>query len=183
MNWKDITIAQLQELYSIEHFEGIEKKLHTLAIITNEDIDVLEEMTLEDLLKRFERLAFLNELPSSKVKLNFKHLRKRYKLIANAQEMNAHHFIELQQINAENIIENLHKILAMLSYRVDIFNRRVKIDKGKIAQDFEQRCEDFKSLRCDIAYSYAVFSLAVYPLLLNATLSYLKQEMSTLETT
>jgi len=58
MNWKNITIHQLQELHSIEHFEGIEKKLHTLAIITNEDIDVLEEETLEDLLKRFDKLDF-----------------------------------------------------------------------------------------------------------------------------
>jgi hypothetical protein len=183
MNWKNITIEQLQELASINHFEGVERRVHQIAIVKRLDIDEVEEMSLEQILKEVEKLSFLNELPDDKPLFAFKHYNKRYRLITNAQEMNAHHFIELQQIKADDIIENLHKILAMLSYRVDIFNRRVKISKGKIAQDFEQRCEDFKSLRCDIAYSYAVFSLAVYPLLLNATLSYLKQEMSKLETT
>jgi hypothetical protein len=180
MNWKNITIEQLQELSSINHFEGVERRVHQIAIVNRLDIDEVEEMSLEKILKEVEKLNFLNELPQEKPMFAFKHLKKRYRLITNAQEMHAQHFIALQQIKADDIIENLHKILAMLSYEVDIFGYRVKISKGQVAQNFEERCEDFKTLSCSFAYSYAFFFLALYPQLLTATLDYLKQEMSNL---
>jgi hypothetical protein len=180
MNWKDITIEQLQELASIEHFEGVERRIHQIAIVNHLDIDEVEEMTLEEILNQVEKLKFLNELPQQKVKLSFRHHKKRYKLITNAQEMNASHFVALQQINSEAIIENLHRIIAMLSYEVDLFGRRIEIPKGQVATNFEERCESFKTLSCLNAYSYAVFFLALYPQLLSVTLDFLKQEMSNL---
>ena len=180
MNWKNITIEQLQELASINHFEGVERRIHQIAIVNRLDIDEVEEMSLKKILEEVKKLNFLNELPQEKPMFAFKHMKKRYRLITNAQEMQGHHFIALQQIKADDIIENLHKILAMLSYEVDIFGYRIKIPKGKVATNYEERCESFKTLSCSFAYSYASFFLALYPQLLTATLAYLKQEMSNL---
>ena len=180
MNWKNITIEQLQELASINHFDNVERRIHQIAIVNRLDIDTVEEMSLKKILEEVEKLNFLNELPQDKPMFAFKHLKKRYRLITNAQEMQGRDFIALQQIKADDIIENLHKILAMLSYEVDIFGYRVKIPKGQVAQNFEERCEDFKTLSCSLAYSYASFFLALYPQLLTATLDYLKEEMNNL---
>ena len=51
MNWKNITIEQLQELASINHFEGVERRVHQIAIVKRLDIDEVEEMSLEQILK------------------------------------------------------------------------------------------------------------------------------------
>lgn len=180
MNWDNITIEQLQELASIEHFEGVEKRVHQIAIIDRMDIDDVEAMSLKQILERVQALQFLNELPTGKAKAKFKHMGKRYKLILNAQAMNAHHFIELQQIKSEDIIGNLHKILAMLSHRVDVFGRRINISPGEVSSDYERKCEEFKFLPVSLAYSYASFFSALYPQLLTVTLDYLRREIANL---
>ena len=83
--------------------------------------------------------------------------------------MSAHHFIELQELANKDKIEALHEIIGCLSYRVNIFGQ-------KIEDDYTWKVENFKSLPIVNFYNYALFFSALYPKLLNATLTYLKEE-------
>ena len=84
--------------------------------------------------------------------------------------MSAHHFIELQELANKDKIEALHEIIGCLSYRVNIFGR-------KIEDDYQTKVEDFKTLSVVNFYNYALFFSALYPKLLDATLTFLTEEM------
>ena len=79
--------------------------------------------------------------------------------------------------NFGDIVPNLHKIMAILSQRVNIFGKPKKTKN--IALEFEQKCNDFLELDFDFANNYSIFFLNLYPELLNATLSYLKEKIQT----
>ena len=85
--------------------------------------------------------------------------------------MSAHHFIELQELASKDKIEALHEIIGCLSYRVNIFGR-------KIEDDYTWKVENFKTLPVINFYNYALFFSALYPKLLDATLTYLKEEIA-----
>jgi hypothetical protein len=125
-----------------------------------------------------EEFKTLNFIPSkTEPKFVFKHLGRKYKLLTNPLDLKAHQWIELQEIYNGDIIESLNKIMALLSVESSLFNK--KRDIGK--KEFDKRCEDFLSLDFAIAYNYALFFSKVYPELLKATLSYLKQEVESLQ--
>jgi hypothetical protein len=84
--------------------------------------------------------------------------------------MSAHHFIELQELASKDKIQALHEIIGCLSYRVNIFGR-------KIDDDYTWKVENFQSLPVTNFYNYALFFSALYPKLLDATLTYLKEEI------
>jgi hypothetical protein len=85
--------------------------------------------------------------------------------------MSAHHFIELQELASKDKIQALHEIIGCLSYRVNIFGR-------KIDDDYTWKVENFQDLTGYLtSYNYALFFSALYPKLLDATLTYLKEEI------
>jgi hypothetical protein len=169
-----MTISQIQELHALGELNTVDKKIEALAILENKTIDTIEEMPMDDILKR---LSAINFIPTDTTpKFKFKHNGKRYMLISNPLELKAHQWIELQEIFNGDIIESLDKIMALLSYEVNIFNGR----KRENVTNFERKVTDFASLNFGLAYNYAVFFSQVYPILLESTLSYLKEEMEKL---
>ena len=84
--------------------------------------------------------------------------------------MSAHHFIELQELASKDKIQALHEIIGCWSYRVKIFGR-------KIDDYYTWKVEKFKTLPVTNFYNYALFFSALYPKLLDATLTYLKAEI------
>jgi len=98
MNWKNITIHQLQEIHSCRDMSDLERQMNILAIALNLSMDEVESMTLDKLTNEFAKLSFLNDLPKAPIKFTFK-LRGRYfRLAKTPNEMCGHHFIELQQV-------------------------------------------------------------------------------------
>lgn len=169
-----MTIGQIQELHSLGELTSVDKKIEALAILENKTIDEIEEMPMDAIITRLGEINFIPKTTTPQFK--FKHKGKRYKLISNPLELKAHQWIELQEVFQGDIIEALDKIMALLSYEVNIFNRR----KRENVTNFEQKVTDFKSLNFGLAYNYAVFFSQVYPILLETTLSYLKEEMQKL---
>lgn len=166
VKWRDITIGMLQEIAEFKTENPIERVAHDISVITGTPLEEVEGWTL-DKLKSF-KVDFLQELPKSKLKFKFKHKGRRFKLIKNAKEMKAHHFIELQEVVKGDIVENLHVIISLLSNRVNVFGRPIE-------DDYDWKVDNFKDLPCPMFYSYAVFFSLLYPKLLNATLTYLKE--------
>jgi len=164
-------ILQIQEFRSLGELNTIDKKIEALSIVTGKTIDEIEEMPLDKILEEFRKIDFMPKDTTPKFK--FKHKGKRYRLITNPLELKAHQWIELQEIFNGDIIESLDKIIALLSYEVNIFGQKKKED----VTDFERKVTDFASLDFDIAHNYALFFLKVYPELLKSTLSYLNKEL------
>lgn len=165
--WDDITIEMLQEILSFKTENPVEQLAHNIAIITKTPYEKVQDWKLDSLYEI--DLTFLSKTPDRKVRYNFRHKGRRFRLIKNAREMKAHHFIELQEMLKGDMIENLHVIIALLSNRVNILGTPIE-------DDYDWKVEHFKSLPCPQFYSYAVFFSLLYPKLLDATLTYLKEK-------
>jgi hypothetical protein len=164
-------ISQIQEYHSLGELNTIDKKIEALAIIKGKTIDEIEELQLEEILEEFRKIDFMPK--DTKLKFEFKHKGKRYRLITNPNKLKAHRWVELQELYNGDIIESLDKIIALLAYEVNIFGQKKKED----VTDFERKVTDFASLNFDIAHNYALFFSKVYPELLKSTLSYLNKEL------
>ena len=168
MNWKDITIDKIQRIEAVDETNEVLKTARIISILKDIPFDQVLAMSLNEF--RAIDLAFLKEMPKSKLRFKFKHNGRRFRLIKSANNMSAHHFIELQELASKNKIQALHEIIACLSYRVNIFGR-------KIDDDYTWKVDNFKSLPLTHFYNYALFFSALYPKLLDATLTYLKEEI------
>ena len=153
----------------------LERQMNILAIALNLSMDEVESMTLDELTRKFRELDFLNDLPKAPIKFTFK-LRGRYfRLAKTPNEMCGHHFIELQQVFNGDVIESLHKIVALLSVEVDFFGRNKKVVDAQA--HYEDKCGLMMGLSVPLPYTYALFFSEVYPELLKSILYSLKEEM------
>lgn len=168
MSWNKITIGKLQEIMELDSsFNIIERSAHITSIIEEIPIHEVMQWSMAELNKRDE--SFLDNIPQTRLKFKFKHKGRRFRLVKNAKEMKAHHFIELQELNKKGTIESLHEVVACLSYRVNIFGK-------KIEDDYDWKVEHFKSLPFTTFYNYALFFSLLYPKLLTATQIYLMEK-------
>lgn len=168
MNWKDISIDKIQRIEAVDETNEVLKTARIISILKDLPFEQVLAMSLNEF--RAIDLAFLKQMPKSKLTFKFKHNGRRFRLIKNAREMSAHHFIELQELASKDKIQALHEIIGCLSYRVNIFGR-------KIDDDYTWKVENFKSLPVTNFYNYALFFSALYPKLLDATLTFLKAEI------
>ena len=174
MSWKDITIRKVQAIQEIDDtFNPIERIAYTIAIIEGIPYEEVGQWTMEKL-KAYD-LSWLSEIPKSKFAFSFRFKKRYFRLITNAKEIKAHHFIELQEVTKGDIIENLHKIIAILSYRVNFWGKRIE-------DDYQWKEENFLDLPVTDVHNYALFFSAVYPKLLDATLDYLTEVRKEVET-
>ena len=160
---------------------NIERQMNILAIVNDWSMDTVESLPIERMLNEFKKLQFLNELPNKKLAFKFRHKGRRFRIAQTPNEICGHHFIELQQVFNGDMIESLHQVMALLSYEVDVFGR-VKPIKDAQAH-YDEKCQLMMSLPVPLPYSYAVFFSAVFPKLLETTLSYLTKEMELLTKT
>jgi peroxiredoxin family protein len=168
LNWNNITIKKLQEINEIDkNCNAIERTAWVVSILTETPYEEVEQWTLDKL--RSIDLTFLQEIPKSKLNFTFKHKGKRYRLVKTAKKMKAHHFVELQELMKKDTIEVLPEIIACLSYRINILGQRKE-------DDYEEKVKDFADLPLVGFYNYAVFFSQLYPKLLEATLTYLKEK-------
>jgi hypothetical protein len=173
-----ITIQQLQELKEIEDYNPLEKAIHTICIVDKKNIDKVESMMVYELFARFNTIVKEIE-PRENLKFTFKLKGRRFKMIPNATEMQGQHFISLQQYSGDEIVNNLHKIMAMLTTEVNIFGRPKKIKN--IAKHFEDVSELFLQLPFDIANTYSLFFSQLYPKLLESTQDFLIAKVKEME--
>jgi hypothetical protein len=178
MKWNDISIYKLQEIHSCRDMSHIEKTMNTLAIVNDWSMDKVESMPIDELTRELKKLEFLNTLPNQPVQFMFKHGGRYFRLSKTTNEICGHHFIELQQVFNGDMIESLHKVMALLAYEVDFFGKTKKVKDAQA--HYQDKCELFLSLPVTYAYSFAVFFSAVYPKLLETILTYLKEEMNQL---
>jgi hypothetical protein len=167
MNWNDITIGKIQQILALTTKNEIKRTAQTIAILKGIPYEEVEAWSIDEL--RAVDLSGIQQIPKGKLKFKFKHKGRRFRLVLNANKSSAHHFMELQEVQKKDTIEALHEVIACLSYRVNIFGKR-------ITDDYQWKVENFKDLPITDFYHYSIFFLKLYPQLLNATLIYLKAE-------
>jgi len=163
-----LTISQIQELATLKDLNPIEQMAHEVSICLDIPFSDVEIWTMDKLKEEHKRLN-LDQLPDKRIGYKFSHKGRRFRLVRNAKEMSAHHFIELQEVVKGDMVESLHQVVALLSFRVDWFGR-------KIEDDYQWKVENFKDLPAEQFYGYALFFSALFPKLLATTLTYLKEE-------
>jgi hypothetical protein len=171
-----ITIKDIQELKEIEHFQPLEKAIHTICILDKKDIDSVEQMKVKDLFKRFNELTDGLKFDDT-IKLKFKFKGRRFRMIKNATEMQGQHFIQLQQY--KDVVENLHEIMALLTEQVNIFGKAIKVKN--LGEHFQEKSNMFRQLPYQYAHGYSLFFSLLYPKLLDATQIYLSQMVKKLQ--
>ena len=163
-----LTISQIQELATLKDLNPIEQMAHEVSICLNIPFSDVEIWTMDKLKEEHKKLN-LDQLPDKRIGYKFSHKGRRFRLVRNAKEMSAHHFIELQQVQTEDVITNLNEIIAILTYRVNWWGK-------KIEDDYQWKVEHFKDLPITKIYAYTLFFSELYPRLLEATLTYLREE-------
>jgi len=163
-----MNIGQIQELATLKDLNPIEQMAHEVSICFGIPYSDVEIWTMEKLKEEHKKLN-LDKIPDTRIGYKFKHKGRRFRLIKNAKEMSAHHFIELQEVVKGDMVESLHQVIALLSYRVDWLGR-------KIEDDYQWKVDNFKQLEAEQFYGYALFFSQLFPRLLQTTLTFLKEE-------
>ena len=173
-----ITIKQFQELQEIDEYSTLEKAIHTICIVDIKSVDDVEQLSVKDIYKRY--FEIIKEIePKENLKFSFKIKGKRFKMIPNATEMQGQHFIAIQQYSSEEIVPNLHKIMAMLTQEVNILGKPKKIKN--LHKHFEEVSELFLSLNYDIANTYSLFFSKLYKTCLTISTDFLTEKVKVME--
>lgn len=119
-NWYKVSIEQYIELRELEfNFLGslFDKEIDILAILTDEDIDKLEELPARSLYDIKKNISFISKEPQSK------HLKEigEFKYIG-VNNLSLAEFIDLDTYYSNNPIQNIKKICSIL-YRKQLTNK------------------------------------------------------------
>jgi len=177
-SWQDISIGTFQKLHTLTE-PTFENQIATLAVLTGQTVEQIEEMPIKDITSAIKSLAWMSQLPTAKDCKKFKNGLTTYKFVASQHELAAHQFIAVQDLfgQQDNWVGNLHKIMAALAVKYRWF-RKSEIKPT----EFEWVADLFKE-RMSIAnaYGYALFFSLCLPELLETTRVYLEQEVAKLK--
>lgn len=179
-SWQDISIDTFQQLHKLTE-PTFENQIATLAILTGQTIDQIEEMPIKDITEAINKLAWMAELPTAKDFKKFRHGMTTYKFVASQHELAAHQFIAVQDLfgQQDNWVGNLHKIMAALAVKYKWFRKsEIKpTEFDKVAKLFQDK------MSIANAYGYALFFSLCFPKLLEITQVYLEVEVEKLKRT
>ena len=154
--YNDLTIGQFLKCKTIAEFETdpLQKNIRMLAEISGKTAEEIEELPISELLKKLKTLSEINSLPAdSKVKMRFKVGGKRFECIWKTQELTAAQYIDVTHFCSDNIIQNIHNILAAICVR-RTWGKRGKYDGAnhkEIADLF------YNNMKISQAYPIMVF--------------------------
>lgn len=125
-NYNQLTIGQFVKCKTIAQIESdpVQRKVKMLAAITGKSEDEIESLPFSDLLKQLKDLSEIEALqPNAKVKMRFKVKGQRFECIWRAQDLSAAQYIDANAFCSQDIITNIHNILAAICVRRTWFKR------------------------------------------------------------
>jgi hypothetical protein len=174
-----LTIRKFQELYEIAQMETDELTKSSLLVqcYTNKTEEEIDQMSpkkfnifCSEIAKNFDLLKIKldEEKPKQRIKVNA----KWYFLNFDLKKQTAAHYVEVATFG-NDIIGNLHKIMATMANRIVFTWKGFKIEKTK---DHEQLANDMLDLDFSVAYHSALFFYAVFTKSIKNLQDYLKVE-------
>ena len=145
MNWKDITLQDLDLIQGIESSDELDFLSKVISIVTGQDKAKINQWSMAKIMKWNNRLSFLQVMPKPINKRWFwfngvLYVRRDYKEITNGE------FIDADSILSSNELEGL-KMAKILRIFYRPFNKKYE---GKIDNLFYQ-------MNVQKAYSHSVF--------------------------
>ncbi len=177
-NYYELTIKQFLRIKSITELESdvFMRNLKMVAEIENKTVDEIESMPVQDVIDKVRRLAKIETLePDAKVKMKIKVAGKWFKIKWKQQELTAEQYIDASHFckDTNQIINNIHNILASISVELDWMGREKKysgIKHKEVADLF------YNKMKISQAYPIMLFFCKYSKESTEAILSYLESE-------
>lgn len=180
MTINEITVGQFQAVYSIQKGTGdeLDKITDMVAILTGRTAAEVDDMSLSEFntVSREIRAMLENPLPEAKPKRIIKANGKEYWIIYEPGKLRAGQYVEYQGWIKGDIIENLHLIMASISYPFYKFGPIRKKGKNDSTKH-EQVANDFKEAKLIDVYSACVFFCELLKGSIKATEDFLVREL------
>lgn len=157
----------LPETLTIRHYQTLTKIgnpntfqiISTLTGIPENELKELDPANFSFLERKL--VPMLNVAKPSKIVFQFKHNDKEYGLVQDFFKLTMTEWVDLEVYsNSENVLDNIHKIMAIL-YRPVV--KKLKGNKYQIenynSNDIEQRAEEFLDLPLEFYLSVSTFFL------------------------
>lgn len=171
MNYFKINIEKGQRLTEALKIEDrTDREIECLSILYDKPTLYFETMPKNDLIAWVAKTDWLGTFPEPKQARPFAHGNYIYRFKTQANQLSKAEFTILQELTKVDTIQNLHKILALLSVKTRIFPQK---DIPQTPDEFEARSKLFgQKMSFGLAYSYAVFFSTYWPQFSAITLSY-----------
>ena len=171
--WHEVSIKQFLNAHSIATSkvitDSVERMLHTIAIMGGVTYKELETVKLKHIYEYNNQLAFLSELPSERLPLEFTLDGKKYKAMIFQHEMTASQFIDYCAVckdGGDDLIYSMHKLLACFC-----------VPKGEKYNGYIDNAEVFyNKMPVTMAYPFFVFFCKVAENLLPAMEDYFRHK-------
>lgn len=131
-SWNEITVAKFVELYSLNRDEfktEDEYNIHLLSILTDTDVEELEEIEFEEYENLLRSISFIRTLPSKPPKHYVKTEAGLLHLKDNFNTLTIGEFVDLENLFTQGYIKNLPIILAILYRQKDIKKSLLYLDR------------------------------------------------------
>jgi len=177
-NYYDLTIKQFLNFKLISELESdpILRNIKLLAELEGKTVEEIESLPIQDLINKVKTLGRIEALePDSKVNMKLKVGGKRFIVKWKQQELTASQYIDATHFckDKDNIVNNIHNILAAISVECDWLGRTKPYD-GKKHKDVSDLF--YNKLKISQAYPILLFFCKYYQELTEVTLTYLTQE-------
>ena len=158
---------ELPETLSIKHYQTLTKignpnTFQIISVLTGIPENELKELEPDNFNFLEKKLVpMLHVEKPSKIVFQFKHNDKEYGLVQDFYKLTMAEWVDLEVYsNGENVLDNIHKIMAIL-YRPVV--KKLKNNKYQIenynSNDIEQRAEEFLDLPLEFYLSVSGFFL------------------------
>lgn len=175
---ESLTVGQYQDLYKIHtsQDDDIDKAVASISILTGKPRWEVEDMPMPEFksISREISILFSNPLIKEKVVKSVKVNGKRYAVILDPKKLCAGQYIDLQHFLKQNMVENLHKLMACLLVPVKYGIFKHKYD----GENHEKISEGIQNLSYIEVYSTCVFFSKLWNNSIQAIGTYLVKEMN-----
>lgn len=173
--WSDLKIKQFIELRAaleMRDIESLDRNVLIVSALLDKPVEWVEEnLSLVDLTNIIGQCTFTKELPPAKAAKRFFLGGKLWRMDLEMKNILPAQYIDISLLTKtdEDIIENMHKIMAIFCrpwYQRKYDSRKAE----KYAEIF------YKDMSSDFAYSSALFFYHLYTASLDATRTYLLKQ-------
>jgi hypothetical protein len=181
--WKDVTLAQLQEIEALPKYDNeLDMMLNYVSILLDKDSAEIENMHVSDILLEFERWRFLSTKPKEKHQPIITLNGVRYGAVV-LNELTLGQIADIEAYITEGLIENLHKVFSVLYLPIKSYN---PITKKVVLEEYEpdkDRQNAFLYATMDILYPQMLFFYHIVKDYLQGILLYSEEEMKKMKDT
>src|SRR3990167_5346238 len=178
-SWTDVTLAQYYQVISIFKLfkeDWIEIAIRLISLFSEQNKKEIEKINVSDLMKQYNQLAFLSELPENEqLPAIIKIQDKTFKSCLLTSDMTAGQFMDFNNCgkgcDGEELIYHAHELIACMCL--------TKTTDGWVYEGFDKTSETFEQMSVADAYPFYVFFCKVLSNLQKPILEYSRNQIRT----